>query len=410
MSPIEWLILQVYAGIVAVWLVRHVVVTFLRRRTPSLDLESPRWGGGEAPLVTTLIPAKDEEATLETCVETVLAQGYPALEILIVDDRSSDRTPEIAQELAQRDPRVRVITIEDLPEGWTGKTHALDLATREARGDWLWFLDSDTRQHPDALSICMDYARRERASLVSLMPELRCETFWEKVVQPLQGIVLMRSFSPLAVNDDTSKVGFANGQFILMSREAYDAAGGHAAVRDRFVEDIYMAQRVKKAGYPIRVALGTQISSTRMYTSLPQIIRGWSRILYDALGRRPLPLVGKIVEPLIFSQTGDIALIVSVAMLLLGRASPFAWWLLGLSMTHQILKTWMLWRMYDWSAPRTAHYALGYTLAGLVSDWISLDAIKSCLTGKVTWRGTRYSAPADEAPRDSVVTPPSVRS
>jgi hypothetical protein len=393
MTAAQMIILQVYGAIVGVWIVRHVVVAWIQRRTAALDLDSPKWSGGDPPRVTALVPAKDEETTLGGCLETVVAQSYPNLEILVVDDRSTDRTPEIARSFADRDSRVRVLTMTELPAGWTGKTHALDIATRAARGEWLWYLDADTRQHPDALSICLEYARRENAALVSLMPELRCDTFWEKVVQPLQGIVLMRSFSPLAVNDDRSHVGFANGQFILIRRDAYEAAGGHAAVRDRFVEDIYLAQRVKAAGFPIRVAIGTEISSTRMYTSLRGIIRGWSRILYDALGRRPLPLVGKILEPMIFSQTGDVALVVAIGLLLIAAPTPFAWWLLGLSLAHQVLKTTLLWRMYAWSAPRTAHYAVFYTLAGLVSDWISLDAIRSCLTGKVIWRGTSYAAP-----------------
>ncbi|GIW86730.1 MAG: glycosyl transferase [Isosphaeraceae bacterium] len=392
-------ILPLYATIVAIWLIRHAVVSWIRRRTPTLDLRSPRWSAPEAPLVTALIPAKDEEATLDGCLESVAAQTYPNLEILVVDDRSTDRTPEIARGFASRDPRVRLITITDLPPGWTGKTHALDRATREARGSWLWYLDADTRHHPDALSLCLEYARREQAALVSLMPELRCETFWEKVVQPLQGIVLMRSFSPLAVNDDRSQAAFANGQFILIRRDAYEAAGGHAAVRDRFVEDIYLARNVKQAGFPIRVALGTAISSTRMYTSLPAIVRGWSRILYDALGRRPWPLVGKMLEPLVFSQSGDIALIAALGLLAVGQVSSFSLWLLGLSLLHQALKTSLLWRMYAWSAPRTAHYAVFYSLAGLISDWISLDAIRACFSGAVTWRGTRYVHPTSpEAP------------
>jgi cellulose synthase/poly-beta-1,6-N-acetylglucosamine synthase-like glycosyltransferase len=393
MTPLETWILLGYGLIVAAWPLRHAVFTYLLGRFDILTLRSPRFAGAPAPRVTAIIPAKDEEATLADCLQTVCAQTYPNLDILVVDDRSTDRTPEIAAEFAARDPRVRLLSIRELPEGWTGKTHALHVAAGEVASDWLWFVDADTRHHPDALSIVMEYARAEGASLVSLMPELRCETFWEKVLQPLEAIVLMRSFSPLAVNDNRSRVAFANGQFLLIERPAYDAAGGHAAVRDRFVEDIYMAKRVKAGGHPIRVALGAELSSTRMYTSLPQIIRGWSRILYDALGRRPWPIVGKIVEPLVFSQTGDIALAVALGLLLFGKAGPFAWWLLALSLAHQALKTAMLVRMYRVSSPRTAGYAGWYTLAGVVSDWIFLDALRACWTGRVTWRGTHYAQP-----------------
>ena len=166
----------------------------------------------------------------------------------MIDDRSTDRTGPIASELADRDPRIRVLSNDHLPPGWTGKTHVLHQAAEQARGDWLWFLDADTVHAPEFLGVMMEYARAQRAALVSLLPELRCETFWEQLVQPLGAIVLMQSFPLHRVNDDRSKLAFANGQSILDRAAAYDAAGGHAAVRDRFVEDIGMAVQGQGAG------------------------------------------------------------------------------------------------------------------------------------------------------------------
>ncbi len=390
MTPTQSLLLTIYIAIVAAWPIRHLVLTWIFRRFDVLTLRSPRFAQPDPPLVSAIIPAKDEESTLADCLASVCAQSYPNLEILIVDDRSTDGTAEIARRVAASDPRVRLISIHDLPAGWTGKNHALQVATAEARGDWFWFLDADTRHEPDSLSIVMEYARSQGAVLASLVPEMRCETFWEKVVQPLAGIVLMRSFPPFQVNRDTSRLAFANGQYIVIKRSAYEAAGGHEAVRDRFVEDIYMAKRVKALGLPIRVAIGTEISSTRMYTSLPQLVRGWSRILYDALGRSPWPIVGKTLEPLIFSQTGDLALIAAPIMLAMGVTGPFPIWLLILGLIHQVLKVSVLYRMYRMSCPSTAWYAGWYSLAGLISDWIFLKAIGMCLTGRVTWRGTVY--------------------
>lgn len=390
MTPTQQVVLIAYALILAAWPIRHLVITWIARYFDILRLDSPKLLSSDSPWVTAVIPAKDEEATLAGCLETVCAQSYPNLEILVVDDRSTDATAAIAQEFMARDSRVRLVSIQELPANWTGKTHALHVASAEARGDWFWFLDADTRHHPDSLAIMMAYADREGASMASLVPEMRCETFWEKVVQPLAGIVLMRSFPPFRINNDRSRLAFANGQYILISREAYNASGGHRAVRDRFVEDIYLAKSVKSLGFRVRVAMSTEISSTRMYTSLNQLIRGWSRILYDALGRRPWPIFGKFLEPFIFSQSGDIALIVSLIMLGMGVSGPFPLWLLGMSLVHQVLKVSVLYRMYRWSAPRTASYAAWYSLAGLVSDWIFAQALTMCVTGRVTWRGTSY--------------------
>jgi len=392
MTSTERTILWIYAAIVAVWPIRHVAITFILARFDVLKRSSPALRSPDAPLVTAIIPAKDEERELTSCLDSVRAQDYPNLEILVVDDRSTDGTAAIARSAAMSDPRVRLISIEELPLGWTGKTHALHVASQHAKGEWLWYLDADTRHAPESLSVMMEYARSRGAAMASLVPEMRCETYWERVVQPLAGIVLMRSFSLFDVNNDLKRNAFANGQYILVRRDAYDAAGGHESVRDRFVEDIYLAKRLKSLGYPIRVATSTEISSTRMYTSLPQIVRGWSRILYDALDRRPLPLIGKIVEPLIFSQTGDVALIVALIMFLIGSTGAFAWWLLGLSIAHQILKTTVLYRMYRFSSPKSAGAAIWYWLAGLVMIWVCVRSIKMCLTGRVTWRGTSYGS------------------
>ncbi len=389
----EQVVIGCYGAIVGVWPIRHLVITILFARLDILTKKSPKYQGAEGepvPKVTALIPAKDEEETIGACLDSVRAQTYPSLEIMIVDDRSTDRTRAIAEAAAAEDPRISVVSIDHLPEGWTGKTHALQTAQETTSGAWLWFLDADTRHHPDCLSIVMQYARSRQASLASLLPELRCETFWEKAVMPLIGIVLMRTYPTFLTNNPKHRLGFANGQFILIERSTYDEIGGHAAVRDRFVEDIGMAQLVKDAGKSACTAIAPEISSTRMYTSYRSMVRGWSRILYDAHHRKVLPLIGKIIEPLVFSQSGDIAFIVSLIMLAFGWATPFTWSLLGLSTIHQVLKQWVLFRMYRMTAPKDAWYALFYPIAGIVSDIITCRAIWMCLTGQVVWRGTSY--------------------
>ena len=398
LSSSQQTILWIYVAIVAAWPIRHLVITLFFRRIDQLHLQSPRLDQESLPSVTAIIPAKDEEGALASCLQSVCAQSYANLDILVVDDRSTDATPEIARLAAESDPRVRVLTITDLPTGWTGKTHALHVAAPETKGRWLWFLDADTRHHPDCLAIVMEYARNQDAALVSLLPEMRCESFWEKVVTPLAGIVLMRTYPTFIANDDRKKLAFANGQFLLIERSAYDASGGHEAVRDRFVEDIVLARRVKALGLSVKTAIATEISSTRMYTSLSSLVRGWSRILFDAHDRRSLPLIGKIVEPLIFSQTGDVALIAAVVMLLLGHLGAFWWLLLGLSLLHQVLKQSVLYRMYRMNSPNSALYALYYPLAGIVSDVILVRSIWMCWTGRVTWRGTSYGGDPTSLP------------
>jgi len=389
MTKAQTWVLLVYGVIVAIWPLRYLVLRFVLGKVPRLEPSSPGLRGPDCPLVSAIIPAKDEEVTLAGCLESVVGQAYPHLEIVVIDDRSSDRTGEIARAFAHRDPRLRLLSNDHLPAGWTGKTHVLNVASGTARGEWLWFLDADTVHAPEFLSVMLQYARTQNAALVSLLPELRCETFWENVVQPLAGIALMQSFPLHRVNDDRCKLAFANGQSILIKRSAYDAAGGHAAVRDRFVEDIGMAFKVKALGLPIRTVLVKDLVQCRMYASLGQLIRGWSRILFDALDRKPWRLVGRLLDPLIFCQSGHVALLTAIVMLLAEFPGPFPLWLLGLSLLHHALMFPVFRLVYHSSVPGSRYVAL-FPLANLVIVVILVRSIRMSLTGRVTWRGTSY--------------------
>jgi glycosyltransferase involved in cell wall biosynthesis len=392
MTTAQVAIVVVYAFIVAVWPVRLLVLHIILRRQSALTHRSPLYDQQSPPLVSAILPAKDEEAYLALCLESIRKLTYPNLEILVVDDRSTDRTGEIAEEIASTDERIRVITIDELPPGWTGKTHALDHASHMAHGQWLLFVDADTIHAPDSLGIVMEYARSQQAVLVSLLPELRCESFWERVMQPIAAITLMQSFPLHKVNDNQSKLAFANGQYVLIARAAYDVAGGHQEVRDRFVEDIALAQRVKALGLPIRVALARGIVTCRMYASLAQLIKGWSRIFYDALGRNSWRLTTKLFDPIIFCQTGHVAF--AAGLIVLARdGGPFAVSLVSLSIAHHVLMYLVFRRVYR-AAIESVAFSLWYPIANLIVDLILIRAIGMCLTGNVTWRGTNYAATA----------------
>jgi chlorobactene glucosyltransferase len=396
MTPIEAWLLGIYAGIVAIWLVRLIVLERILRQIKVLTRTSPQFTGPDPPLVTAILPAKDEATNLGGCLESICRQTYPNLQVLVVDDRSTDETGAIAREHAARDSRIRVLSIVHLPPGWTGKTHAMQHAAQYARGSWLWFIDADTVHAPESLAALMQSARSNRASLVSVLPELRCESFWEQVVQPLAGITLMQSFPLHRVHDVRSRLAFANGQCILIERSVYEAAGGHAAVRDRFVEDIALAARVKARGVPIRVEVARGVITCRMYASFGQLVHGWSRILYDALDRKAGRLCGKLLDPLIFCQSGHVALVAGLALFVGAGGMPFALMLLILCAVHHALMYVVFRRVYMMSVPGS-RYAGWYALANLIVDLILLRSIVTCLTGKVTWRATEYA----EHPRQS---------
>src|SRR6266498_4587776 len=197
--------------------------------------------------------------------------------VIVLDDRSTDKTLEILRQLAAHNERFQVISGVDLPVGWTGKPYALYQASSAARGDWLCFVDADTFLSHATLSACYAKAVETNADMFTIMTFQIVGSFWEKVVMPLVMTALSAGFSPRKVNDPNRKDAIANGQFILIKRSVYDAIGGHESVKDQIVEDKAISEQVKWSGYRLVVANGMQFAHTRMYTSLPEMWEGWTK-------------------------------------------------------------------------------------------------------------------------------------
>ncbi len=384
-------LLIAYAAVVLVWVARLVVVRLLRRRLVFLTLDSLRLEhDADLPLVSVLVPARNEAGTIGDCLRSLLALDYPGLEIIVIDDRSTDHTANLVQAVAAQDSRVRLIQVKELPQGWTGKTHALHQGVSQATGDWLLFVDADTRQHPLNLRVVLGYAVREQADLVSLLPRLGSESFWERAVQPFAGIVLLILFRLPRVNSDAHpRDAFANGQYILIRRSVYEAVGGHEAVRTHFVEDIQLGRRVKSAGHRLRVALAPELSATRMYTTLREILRGWARIFYAAVDHRPWRLLGLMTAIAVFSISAFVVTGVVVALALIGT-DPVVWGTLaGLNLLHHGLSWVVLAQLYGFSGSSRAGL-LYFLPACLVMEIVIARAVWLCFSHRVIWRDTSY--------------------
>ena len=268
-----------------------LIITWLHNQS-WLDVQTPRIhppAGG--PLVSVIVPARNEEKNIRRCVEAILAQDYPNFQALVLDDRSTDATSAILAELSARDSRLVVVHGRELPAGWAGKPHALHQAAASATGEWLLFLDADTYIHPNALSAALASAQKTRADLYTVMTEQILGSFWEKTVMPLVFTALSVGFSPRKVNDRKSRDAIANGQFIFIRRAVYDAIGGHQAVKDQIVEDKALAEKVKWGGQRLVIADGRGIARTRMYTDLPSMWEGWTKNIYLGLSDHPALLL-----------------------------------------------------------------------------------------------------------------------
>jgi glycosyltransferase involved in cell wall biosynthesis len=394
-------------------------------------------------VVSIIVPARNEEACLSSCLESLVAQTGIHFEIIVIDDASTDRTAEIARSFAINEgsdapgkgttssraenhgntidgtavsralpkpeaphgedpsaslragarsstrhvgadalvrPDIYVISAPPLPEGWTGKNHAMTVGAKLARGKWLLFTDADTVHKPGSLVRAVAEAEQHGAVLLSYSPEQEVRRFWEKAVMPVIFAELAATYPPAKVNDPASPVAAANGQYLLVSREAYDAVGGHTAIAGDLLEDVAMARLVKSSGRKIFFRYGGDAVRTRMYRSWAQMKEGWTKNL-ALLFPRP--------RTLSFLRAAEFALIVGnlfVALLAWWSGHPniaFATVLLGLLVVGSCL-----------TRIRRAHFSASSNLLsplGLaIFSYLLFRSEKLHREGRVSWKGRRY--------------------
>jgi chlorobactene glucosyltransferase len=375
------------------WLVAPLVLWWRARDSCSLDdypAEPP-----QAPLrVSVIVPARDEARNIARCVRSLLASTWPRLEVLVVDDHSSDGTGAIARALAAEDPRVRVLDNPPLPGGWMGKQWACATGARHARGDVLCFADADTTHAPDLLPRAVAALTARRAGLLSIAGRQEMHTFWEKAVQPqVFAIIAGRYGGSERVSRSNRPVDkIANGQCLLMTRAAYDSVGGHAAVRNMVTEDLKLAQRTCEAGLPVHLLLGERQLATRMYTSRAELVAGWRKNVF-AGGREAMPLgrVGQWLFPVLllfpaFVQLWPPALLLAAT---LGWADPAE--MPGAALATGA--TLLTWAAIYWRAGLSPLWALCYPIGAAAFALIALQAIAR--GQRVEWRGRRYVSVVD---------------
>lgn len=366
-----------------VWARRHTHIN-AGHAEPILSSADIAGASKPPPRLTVLVAGKDEEANIGACLEGLLAQDYPEFEVIAVDDRSGDRTGAIMDAVAARNSRLKALHIKSLPDGWGGKNHAMHAGVAQATGQYLCFTDADCRFHDKSLlHAAVGFAQRDRTDLLSVLPRLEAHTFWERIVQPPAGAVMVYWFPPGAVNDPKSPTAYANGAFMLMPRSAYDAVGGHEAARSQLNEDMHFAQRIKAASLRLRVIRGGTMYSVRMYSGLRQIWNGWTRIFYCCFGTLP-KLIVSVLFLSIFSVSPMLSLLLSP---LAGAAAP------GVALASLwavVLQQSVLWRFY-----RLGHspplWALTYPLGALLCLLITFNAMARYAGVRTTWRGTTYS-------------------
>jgi len=335
-----------------------------------------------SPRISAIVPARDEEAVIAACVES-LAQQPEIAEILVVNDESSDRTAEIVRGLASKFPQVRLLESTELPPGWIGKNNAVWLGAQHARCDWLLFTDADAVHEKDSAAQALRIAVQSHAAMVSFSPEQEMDTWYEKALIPFVYGRLNRNFSFAEINDPRNEAAAANGQFILIRRDAYNSVGGHASIAGEVLEDVALAKLVKRAGYPIWFGSGKGFVRVRMYRSFSAMWAGWKKNLYQLEGGSPAEVHKQLLAECAF-LLGPLALIFLVFYkwhrldfaLLLG--------LFFLLLTHAM----------HFQALRRSHFSSAFTAYLIPGSLLYTAALwasyRSHSRGKLEWKGREY--------------------
>jgi chlorobactene glucosyltransferase len=369
-----------------------VILFLLLVARPPRELPTAPGPRDEWPLVTVIVPARNEAANIETCVRSLVASTYPKLEVVVVDDRSEDGTAELARGIAGASDRVRLVEGRPLPADWLGKPWACQQGAEVARGELLLFTDADTSHEPDLLGRAVAGMLQERADLLTVVGRQVMVTPWERLVQPQIFMLMLFRFPNLerAAKSRHWRQAIANGQYMLFRRSAYEAIGGHAAVREEVAEDLALAQRVKRAGLALRIMGAESGLATRMYRSLGHLVEGWSKNLFMG-GMQSLP-------PWMRPVAAPLSLVTGVGLWLAPPAAlPFALAgfggpaLLAWSATACGLSV-LIWTQFVRQMDVPAVYGLLYPVGAAVGAYIFA---RSWVKGRrIEWKGRRYTLPA----------------
>jgi chlorobactene glucosyltransferase len=376
------LVFQIYFWAARLWEIAHTA-----RTVPEIDPEQDSQLPPKAPLISVIVPARNEEDGIGACLQSVLRQDYPNFELIFVNDRSEDNTLTIAESAVKGRENVYLLSVKDLPPGWTGKCHALHVGARQASGEWLAFLDADSRLHKSALRQCYSEAVRKKVGMITLSPKFVLKTFWEKALQPAFVAMACILFPLGLINDSSSPVASANGMFYLIKRRVYKRIGGHRDVKGLAVEDIGIGKRVKAAGMGLLFANGRRVMRTRMYGGFGETLHGWIRILSAAMNYELSPAVKYLCVHILVSFPALIAAL----FIYVQRSNDLA---LGVSfllpltciLTMAVASTLFCSQI---GAPK--RYSVLLIIGNLMLIWAFLVILKKIILNEpLQWRGTTY--------------------
>jgi chlorobactene glucosyltransferase len=375
----------VYYQLLVTFATLYIFLTALYNLRHMLRLPSYHALPLRPPLVSVLIPARNEELNIRLCLESLMAQDYPHLEIIVLDDGSSDTTSIIVQEMSARHQQVRLIHGQPLPPDWHGKAWACDQLSREAQGEWLLFVDADTRHRPNSISSAMALACAHGLDLLSLLPDMALKTSGLRVIMSIIPFVFVACVPHFAFSQTRwPSFAAAVGPFMLFRGEVYHKFGGHEAVRRDIVDDVFIARCVKRVGGRVALADGVSVLRVEFYRDFAEAWHGLAKSAFPTFD---------------YSSSGLMLALAASALVLLGPyvfiygAWRFGWidWVhFGLPLI-QILLICMAMVFVDGRFLVPRRYGLLVALTVLVAILFCLDSAARSLFGAGTvWKGRAY--------------------
>ncbi len=374
---LTWLLWLLNAMVFLGWFVRSFQVWRYARTALRLP-QVPESGPGPLPRLSVNVAALNEEATVERAMRTLLAADYPDLEILAVNDRSTDRTGAILETLAAVDPRLRVAHVRELPPGWVGKNHALHVGAQRASGEYLLFTDADVHFHPTALRRAVRTALDRELDHLVLLPEIVLDGFWEKLLITFFGTAFLFWFQPWKVSRPRSTAYLGVGAFNLVRAEAYRRAGGHAALPMDIIDDLKLGKRMKESGARASCGFSGALVRVRWAEGLRGIIAGISKNSFAGFAFRPLGAVAGVGALLLMAAWPAAGLFVGpwgARLLCAGALACMVWTARAAPPAPAI----------------SPLVGLGYPVAAFVFAYAILRSMAATLRQQgVVWRGTFY--------------------
>ena len=331
------------------------------------------------PEVSVIVAARNEERNIEEALQSILHQDYPELEIIVVNDRSTDRTGQILAALAERDKRLRPVHLAELPPGWLGKNHALYFAAQQATGQYLLFTDADIVMHPATITKAMSYALSNRLGHLTLSPEVRMPGVLLPAFAGVFAFFFYIFARPAKAKDPKSRRFIGIGAFNLISSDAYRAAGTHEAIRMRPDDDMKLGKIIKQSGHRQEMLQGTQMIQVEWYASVGELIRGTEKNFFSGLEYSILAAIGaSIVQITFFVWPFAAVFLTSGATRLLNLAAVM-----------------MAILFYAINAPavgaRREHGVL-FPVAVLMFVFLLWNSmLRTLINGGINWRDTHYS-------------------